>query len=179
MIFDLPTDINITVSATTVAWYAALIGSFGGIKALIDIWNDRGRIKIVYKPGMVIRNARGMYDENKKYLSTEVINKGRRPVKITHVGAKFFDQEETSLFADSFIEGVDRTLTETNPTTSYLTDQSDMSLKKLWYVYAVEAKGKEFRNYSNNLAWHIRVYYKVRKHKNNIKKSEPKFGFKK
>jgi hypothetical protein len=169
-------DINVTISASTVAWYAAIIGTFGGLKALHDLWNDRGRIKIEYRPNMNVKNTRGVYDESKKYFSTEVINKGRRPVRVTHVGAKFFDQKETSLFADSFLEGIDRTLTESHPSTSYLTDQSGMRLKKLWYVYVIDAKGKEYRKYAKELPLIWRAYFRIRKYKNNVKMNRPKFG---
>jgi hypothetical protein len=151
-----------------------VVATLGGLKALSDLWNDRGRIIIEYRPGMLVKNTRGMYDESKKYFSTDVINKGRRPVKITHVGAKFFDQQETSLFADSFLEGVDRTLTESHPSTTYLTDQTGMQLRKLWYVYAIDAKGKEYRKYSNQLTRFWRSYFRIRNHKNNIKLKRPR-----
>lgn len=166
-------DISINISASSVAWYAALIGTFGGIKALVDLWNDRGRITIKYMPGMLVKNSRGIYEENKKYFSVEVINKGRRPIKITHVGTKFFDQELTSLFADSFLEGVDRTLTESHPSTNYLVDQTGMQLNKLWYVYAIDAKGNEYREYAGDLKWYLRLYFRFRKHKNNVKINKP------
>jgi hypothetical protein len=166
-------DINLNVSASSVAWYAAIVATFGVFKAINDLWNDRGRIRIQYQPGMLVKSTGGVYDESKKYFSTTVINKGRRPVKIMHVGAKFFGREETSLFTDSFFKGADRTLTELHPSTIYLTDQTGLSLNKLWYVYAIEAKGKEYRKYADDLPWHWRLYFKLKKYKNNAKVKKP------
>jgi len=166
-------DINLNISASSVAWYAAIVATFGALKAINDLWNDRGRIKIQYQADMLVENTNGVYDESKKYFSTTVVNKGRRPVKITHTGAKFFDREEISLFTDSFFKDADRTLTESHPSTVYLTDQSGLPLNKLWYVYAIEAKGKEYKKYADDLSWHWRLYFRLRKHKNNAKVNKP------
>src|SRR3989344_7300708 len=130
-------DIQLNISAGTVAWYGAIIATIGFTLSAYNILRDKAHVKLNY--GWDYK----MLGSDTEYFKTEVINKGRRPVKITHVGARFHDDSRTMLFTSSFHkQDEERILTEKNPSTIYLTQQRGMKLDKLWYVLAIEARGR-------------------------------------
>ena len=161
---DLLGDLNIVVSASTVAWYAAILSTLGAIKVLSDLWNDRGRIKLEWLFDM------RMTGEKDIYFLVRVINKGRRPIKITHVATKLYGQTEIGLLGHSFTHENRRILTEERPSTEYPVVQGDISPKSLWFVAVTDARGKEHRKYNpESTSLLKRTYYHLFKPKTNKK----------
>lgn len=157
-------NINIAISAAAVAWYAAIVSTFGAIKVVRDIWNDSGRIKIEWQFDMT------MTGQNENFFLVRVINKGRRPVKITHVATKQYGMTEIGLLGHSFTNEEKRILTEERPSTEYPTIQGNISPKSLWYVIVYDARGKEYRRYNlESTSLFMRTYYRIFKPKTNKK----------
>lgn len=139
-------DLRLTISASSVAWYGAIIATIGFIVSAYNVLRDRAKVKVWYSWDNSV--AGDPQEKGIKYLRVDVTNLGRRPIKVTHVGAKMHGDSRTILFTASFHkQNEDRILTEQNPSTLYMTDQKGMDKSKLWYIYAIDARGKEFRVY--------------------------------
>ncbi len=142
--------IRIDVSASTVAWYGAIVATFVGIKALNDILNDRGRLKISFQTDMMIVGGGSVSDSQ---VSISVTNKGKRPAKITHVSMRFLpDWDRALLWAGER----PRILTEENPSTIYVKPQEGLDLEHLWLIEIIDARNKKYHWYrqkSGRLRW--------------------------
>jgi len=157
-------DVNISISASSVAWYGAILASLTTLKVLKDLWHDRSRVKIEWLFNMSITG------ETKKYFLVNVINKGRRPVKITHVATKEYGQTRVGLLGHSLTNEKSRILTEENPSTNYPVVQGDISPKSLWYVVVYDARGKEYRKYNpESTSLLTRIYWHMLKPKTSKK----------
>ncbi len=116
---------SVTISADAVAWYGAILATIAAAKTIYDWWIDRSRLKIRWSFDML------MQDETETFFVVEVINKGKRPVKITHVAVKLYGQQEVGLLGHSFTNQTQRILTDERPSTMYPTVQGDMSPESL------------------------------------------------
>ncbi len=160
---------KLEISAPAVAWYGAIIATISFVVASYNVWRDRARLKIKYGYGYKIIGPLGNNDDT-EYFQTTVINLGQRPVKITHVGAIFYDVDKKILFTSSFDkQNGENILTENNPSTYYLTDLEDLDIEKLNFVYAIDAKGKEYRKYASRIPTFKKYYLNLRKANNNRK----------
>lgn len=136
------THLTINISADTVAWYGAILATFAAMKTIYDWWNDLTRVEIKWQFDML------MSGENDTFFVVNVINKGRRPVKITHVAVKLYGMKEIALLGHSFTNPEQRVLTDEKPSTTYPTVQGDISSQSLWYVVVYDARGREHRRYN-------------------------------
>ena len=67
--------------------------------------------------------GQGTYDENKLYFNIDVINKGRRPIKIEKAAIRIFGKGSPFLLLnDSFTSHRPKVLTEKEPRTSFLAE---------------------------------------------------------
>ena len=73
----------------------------------------------------------------------DVVNIGRRPITITHVGFYEIGKKECGLLGDSFTKGP-REISE-GKSTSYLIDQSLIDIEKMKTVIAIDATGKTYK----------------------------------
>ena len=157
--------ISINITAEAVAWYAAIIGTFSAIKVIYDILTDRRMITLSYRTDVTIQG--GAYDPKVQQFCLEVINTGKRVVKIVNVG--YFQKDGRKvLLTDSMYNPESRILTDSNPSTSYFTPNKNVSLDKLWYLYALDGRGKVYKKYLYKFArlQHVPVYFIRRKRKN-------------
>lgn len=139
-------DISLSISADTVAWYGAILATIGSVISLYNLLRDRAKIKLWYSFDNKIIGE--FYEKGKEYLRVDVTNLGRRPIKVTHVGGQIHGESKTMLFSDSFQkQNEDRILTEQNPSVTYITDQDEIDRKRLWYVFVIDARGREYRTY--------------------------------
>ncbi len=136
------TDFKIEISASTVAWYAAIVATTSAFLSGFNIWRDSRRIKITLKKHMKIYPP-DPGEEDKVFLVIDVANVGRRPITITHVGFYEIGKKEGGLLADSFTKG-QREIQE-GKSTVYLMDQSLIDIEKLKTVIAVDATGKTYK----------------------------------
>jgi hypothetical protein len=162
-------DISIKVTADSVAWYAAIIATFSAIKVVYDILSDRRKIQLSYGTDVRIQGAG--YDPNENQFCIEVVNTGKRIVKVVNVG--YFKRDGSKgIFSDSLFNLQDRILTESNPSTSYLVPLKDVEVSNLWYLFALDGRGKVYKKYLYKFARlrHISVFFIRRKNKKKIKK---------
>jgi len=143
------TGIALNITAPSVAWYGAVVATLSGIKALSDILNDRGRLKISFQTDMMIA---GDSEANDEHIAIRVTNKSKRPAKITHVGLRTLPSWNHALL---FAGEASRTLTEEDPATIYIQPQRSIDLEHLWFVYVIDARGKEYH-------WYKRRYGRIK-----------------
>ena len=91
-----------------------------------------------------------------------MVNKGRRPIKIDKAALKIVDRKGFWLLGDSFANHRIKVLTEENPRTEFLTDQSDIELSKIWYISIYDATGREYRKYLHLFPTFWRIWHFLR-----------------
>lgn len=79
-------EINITISAATVAWYAAIISTASVIIAILNYLGDKRRLRVSASHGFLT----GVGDDATKVILTAA-NVGKRPVTVQGVGFLFND----------------------------------------------------------------------------------------
>lgn len=142
--------LDITISATTVAWYGAIVATVSAFIAISNYFRDRARIKIKYRKDVKVTAGPGPYDPNKIYFNITVINKGRRPVNISKAAIRNIGQDKKgkySLLSDSFWHGRSRVLDEKSPTTEFLVEQDLINFENAWYIEVYDATGRRYRKY--------------------------------
>jgi hypothetical protein len=142
--------IKIDIGASTVAWYGAVVATLGGIKAINDLLNDRGRLKITFQTDMMLVGGNNVKEDQ---IAIHVTNKSKRPAKITHVGMRSLPDWNRALL---WHNEAPRVLTEEDPATVYVKPQKGLALESLWFVYVVDARGREYHWYkkrTGRLKW--------------------------
>ena len=155
-------EISINITAEAVAWYAAVIATFSAVKVIYDVLSDRHKIQLSYRTDVSIQGDG--YDPDEKQFCIEVINTGKRTVKVVNVG--FFTHDGMkSILSDSLFNLDKRVLTDSNPSTSYMAPLKDIDVEDVWYIYALDGRGKSHKKYIGRFARlrHIPVYFKRRK----------------
>lgn len=154
-------EVSLKISASSVAWYGAVVATIGAVVSIYNAWRDRAQIKIDSQKNMRIMNARPPYLENKDYFSVNITNRGRRPVAIGNVGMKYFSGK-TFILAASIDDQHTRILTEEKPRTSILTDQSTISFQNLYCVLVYDQAGREYIKYFHQFPTFRKCLYKIR-----------------
>lgn len=157
--------LKIEISASSVAWYGAIVATASVLIALLNYFRDRHRVKITYQKDVKLMGTQGIYDQSKTYFNITVINKGRRPVKIEKAAIKIVGEKGYYLLGDSFAPHRMQVLTEDSPKTEFLADQSLIDLSKIWYIYVYDATGRKYKKYTHILPtfWRIWCFLKFRK----------------
>lgn len=134
--------ISITITAETVAWYAAIISTTMLLLRLIELYRDKVNVKLKCEKNMgIIGNP-----ENIDYIMITVINNGKRPVTIGNVSFAM-KNGKYGIFSDSLTNG-SRELTE-GKSTSYQIKQDSVNLNVVKYFFAIDKTGREFRGKLN------------------------------
>jgi len=150
-------NFSIQISASAVAWYAAIVSTLSLAASLYLGWRDRARIRISISPNMMVRNV-PQYDPNKTYIDITVRNRGRRPVKIQTVYLKLYRTKGLALINDSIHQHVQRVLSEDNPRTNFLIDQSqfDPSLIESGKTHiGYHRRGSFLRRFISRWLWNL------------------------
>jgi len=155
--------IKIEISATTVAWYGAIVATMSAVIGILNYLRDRSKIKIRYKGGWKIIGQQALYDSAKTYFVITVINKGRRPIRIERAGIRMVGLEHPwFLLSDSFMPYRNKVLTEENPTTEFLVSEELIDFSKAWYIAVKDATGREYRKYFHLFPTLWRMWYFLR-----------------
>lgn len=134
--------IRIEVSTSIVAWYAAVVGTFGAIVWAYSVLRDRAKVKIQVRPNMKVFPGNTTYGDE-TYVIVTVTNVGRRPITITHVWFETPNRaDKKTLLADSLGHG-SRELAE-GKWADYPCVQSQLSTS-LRYVCASDSTQREHR----------------------------------
>lgn len=157
------------ISATTVAWYGAIVATVGALISIYNILSDRPKIKINYQKDMNIYGPQSIYPKDKTYINVTVINTGRRAVNITKAGFRTLGgKRKFALFNDSFLSTRNRILTEESPVSEFMVEQDEKMLemiKSVWYIWAQDATGRMYRKYLHPLPYIWRILYWIRNRK--------------
>jgi hypothetical protein len=148
-----------TIIENPVAWYGAIVSTVGIIFSGYNIFHNRARVKIKVSGDMQIYGEQSVYDPNKTYSCITVVNKGRRPVRITLVGCKLLYGKKAILFNDSFNSWRNKVLNEENPTTEILIDQNEIDMKNVFYFEVADATGRTYKKYLHKYSPIIKLYY--------------------
>lgn len=149
-------DVSITISASAVAWYAAIVSTIGIVANLYVAWKDRARLTISIHPNMLIRNV-PRYDPNKIYIDITVRNYGRRPVKIQNVLLKLYRTKGYMIINDSILQHVVRVLKEDDPRTNFFIEQDFIDPALIEYVLLHDETGKMHIKYHRRGAFFRRM----------------------
>jgi len=134
--------ITISITAGTVAWYAALISTTLLILRILEYCRER--TNVVLKCEANHRVIGGSYEEDKDYIVITVINKGRRPVTIQNVGYISKNiKDKHGILTDSLLKG-SRELAE-GKSTNYLLEQDQVNLEKIKYFVAYDQTGRQYK----------------------------------
>lgn len=152
----MPTNlINVQISASAVAWYGAIVATFGFIFSTYNILRDRAKIRISYRRNSVVMNY-PPYDHNKKYITISVVNKGRRTVRIGNVAVKLFCTKGYTLVNDSIVGGRNQILTEENPQTVFFIEEECIKFDNAYCIFVYDGAGREYKKYTRilpTLSW--------------------------
>lgn len=163
-------ELKLEITASAVAWYGAIVASLGFAFSGYQIWRDSSRIKISLEKNMRFYNSEPIYKENVEYVGVSVINKGRRPVKITHAAFKILGEEgKQLLLADSFANHRVQILTEESPKTQFFVEASLVDVEKIWCIDISDGAGNQYKKYTKTFPTFMRVAYYV---KNLLNKNE-------
>jgi hypothetical protein len=132
---------KLEITADTVAWYAAIVATLSVFLSILKFWRDRAKIKITLSKNMSMYPSE-FGDENKTFMVVDIANIGQRPITITKVGFETTTDKDI-LLADSLKKGA-RELNE-GKSTSYLTDESQISFEKLTTIIVFDATGKKYK----------------------------------
>ena len=142
-----------------IAIYAAIVATFSAIKVVYDILTDGHKIKLSYRTDITVQNHPN-YNTNEQYFCIEVVNTGKRVVKIVNVGY-FTKDGMKNILTDSLYDPQNRILTDSNPSTSYLLPLKDVDIKQIWYLYALDGRNKTYKHYLMRFGrlHHIKVFF--------------------
>jgi len=135
--------ISITISSTTVSWYAAIISTFLLVIQVLNFLRDRVNVTVEVKPNMRVYGSSD-YDDDTDFINIIVRNKGKRTVTIDSVGFVTKKRtEKNGLLSDSFTRGP-RELSD-GKSTNYLVKQSLINFDEIEYFVAYDQAGREFK----------------------------------
>lgn len=154
-------EISIQISANSVAWYGAILSTFGAVFSFYSLWKDRGKLKITYQKNMRVMNARYPFTEEKDYFIVHITNTGRRPIAIGNVAIQYVTGENF-LLADSIDSQSTRILTEENPHTMITTDQGIVDFSKIHRIMVYDKVGKEYIKYFSKFPTFTKIAYKLK-----------------
>jgi len=134
---------ELTITATAVAWYAAIVSTCSLTISAYVALRDRARLKVEASPDYLVTGSAVGYDPNKRYILVTVASSGRRPVTIEKVALmKKEGLRGHHLLADS-LKGP-RELTEGKSTT-YLLEQDLVNFDEIDHAVAIDSTGRHWR----------------------------------
>jgi hypothetical protein len=148
---------TLTISATVVAWYAAIVSTVSSAIQFANFLRDRPHVKLVVQKNMKILSD-PRHPEEMIHTIVMAANAGRRPLTITAIGLLYLDN-----LGIAFLDTQPRLpteLTEGKRVHAYL-NQGDLNFGKISHFYACDATGREFR--LNIAPWHRRAYSRLRR----------------
>jgi hypothetical protein len=156
-------EFAIQISAGAVAWYGAIVATASFCFSAFQIWRDSSRIKILFEKGINLYNASPLYEEGVDYIAVTVINKGRRPVRISQANVFIIGKKNRFLLTDSFADHRIQILTEENPKTQFFAKAADFDVDKIFKIVVVDATGNNYIKYVKKIPTFLRIYYHLKK----------------
>jgi len=161
-------NVSITITASTVAWYAAVMATASAFVSFYNILRDRAKIIISHQKGMKMINPAPGFSAEKNYVIVTVRNKGRRPISLGNAAFATINGEAL-IITDSFMNtsGDNRILTEENPEGKFIVDPEGIDFSEILYIQVFDKAGREYRKYMCKLPTFRKFLYKFRKQPKN------------
>lgn len=142
--------VNLLKSNGVQLWTAVAV-TVSAIIGFVQLQRDRSKIVLkFYNNKQILNDSR--YKEKTRYLHIEVINVGRRSVRISTVLTNSLGEwGQYQLWQDSLRTDITKILTEENPSVSFFLEAEATDYKKIWRINATDQSGK---TYSKNLKWY-------------------------
>lgn len=152
------------ITTNLVAWYGAVVATLSVLFSIYNTLRDRAKIKILYDPNQFLHGAVSSYgyDSDKEYLSINVINKGRRPIKIEKAALKILGRKGYLLLSDSFVDHRTRVITEEEPRTLFLLEQDSVDLNKVLTVFIYDGAGREYKKHIKIFPTFLRILDRIK-----------------
>lgn len=134
--------IKLEISATSVAWYGAIVATASVIATGYNVLRDRAKLRIDIKPNMKVYPSTTPYGDTTNVV-VSVVNVGRRPITISSV---WFERDKASkslLLSDSLHRGSIE-LAE-GKGSDYLCNQAQPEMKDIRYACVLDSKGRTHR----------------------------------
>lgn len=133
---------TLEISASAVAWYGAIVATASVAVSAYNILRDRASLLITVTPNMRFINPDEPY-ESGTFMLVKVVNRGRRPITVTHVWFEGGRKAEKLLLADSVKHGVQE-LTE-GKCVDYPCKQADIEVQSFKRVCVSDSTGRVHR----------------------------------
>ena len=131
-------DISITITASAVAWYAAIVATVAAAVAVYNVWCDRARLIVSARP-----NYLELGDESDgKWICVSVANRGRRPVTLRGVALKMRNGIELAATASMRAQDEIGESKSKFYLMNQLTFEHKYSFTDVKYVFAVDQTGR-------------------------------------
>ena len=136
--------ITIEISASTVAWYAAIVATLSAIASIHSILRDRPKLRVEVRPNRKVYPKGTCYGD-KTYIVVTVTNVGRRPITVTEVLYETPKKTDMKIsLADSYRSG-SRELGE-GKQADYLCVQAELPAA-VRYVCVLDSTGRMHRKH--------------------------------
>lgn len=155
--------VKFEISASSVAWYGAIVATVSALATLYKIIQDRTKLLITIKPNMKV------YPKNTPYGDTtnvvvSIVNGGRRPITISNVWFETRQRDKPGLLLSDSIRQGSVELSE-GKGSDYLCDQNQKELLDARFVCVSDSKGRTHRRkLSRVVAQAIKDYYEELHH---------------
>lgn len=146
---------TLTITASAVAWYAAVLSTASTLIQTANYFRDRVRLKILFQKNMQMIGDPHYADATLTIIT--VTNVGRRPVMVTHIGTLYLNNLG-GMFGDTR-PPLACELTEGKQVVA-VADQRALDLAKIRCIL-VSASGRSFR--LNIAPWHERLIWYFRR----------------
>ncbi|MEX0924415.1 MAG: hypothetical protein WDZ82_00525 [Candidatus Paceibacterota bacterium] len=151
--------VQIEITASAVAWYAAIVATLVGIAQIVAVWRDRKHVKIKIEKGIRIMgpDGPGPYEENTDYVAIRIINAGRREVSILTAGASLLKGGQ--LIPTDILKAGTVTLGEGKRYDAFV-KQEQLDFSQIAYFYVTDATDSTYKkpiaNPFRRLYWFVR-----------------------
>lgn len=146
--------LTLTISASVVAWYAAIVSTVSSAIQFANFLRDRPHVKLkVQKDMKIFGDPR--HPEERIHTIVTAVNAGRRPLTIISIGLLYLDNLGIA-FLDT-VPKLPTELTEGKHVQAYL-NQGDLNFGKISHFYVGDATRRQFR--LNIAPWYRRAYWR-------------------
>jgi hypothetical protein len=152
-------EIQIQITASSVAWYGAIVATSTAIIQGVLVFRDRKRVKVKIDKNIRIIGPLGSYPykEGVDYAVIRIINTGRRKVTIENAGAKLLDGQ--ILQPVDILKIGQVTLEEGNKHDIFV-EQEKLDFSKIAYFYAKDTTGVIYKKIIAGLPRRIFWFFK-------------------
>lgn len=154
---------TIEISANVVAWYGAVVATAGFIFSAYSVWRDSARLKISISRKINLYNTNGLYKKNVDYIGVTVVNRGRRPIKISSAELLILGNKNRLFLTDSLFDHRIQTITEDEPKKQFFVEEKDVDFDKIYCVVVKDGAKRVYKKYTKKFPTILKVYYKIRK----------------